>query len=91
MSLLHVKANKEDVVSLVGRGAGEAGAQVGHGTGAAQAHQQVGIGQQDDGALLVQVGQDVVDGGDALLHHHPVILGRTESLQHPLGILRVRS
>lgn len=73
---------------LVRWGAGEAGAQVRHGTGTAQTNQQMSVGEQNDRSFLVEVGQDVIDGGDALFHHHPVILGCTEPLQDPLGILQ---
>ena len=91
VAVLHVKANEKDVVPLVGRRAGEAGAQLRHGAPhTLDAHKQVGVGEQDDGALLVQVAQDVIDGGCALLHHHPVVLRRLEALRHSLGILQRR-
>lgn len=87
VAVLHVKANKKDVVPLVGGRAREAGTQLRHGTPhTLDTHEEMGIGKQDDRALLVQVTQDVIDGGRALLHHHPMILSCLEALRHPLGV-----
>lgn len=88
MILPQVIANEENIVALVWRGAGQAGAQLGHRPFTSVADEEVGIGKHNDGSILLQVGQNVIDSTTSLLYHHTVPAGITKPIQDSLSILQ---